>query len=120
MTYCKGSNKWLSDECWLDEVYEEFITWLKTLLVTPTITDLKHLFEDIKNIELSKIETKYSEETLFAINKFSNILVKKILKEPISSLKSSAINGGYSPAIIEAIRSMYQLDRIPASTESIE
>ena len=23
MTYCKGFNKWLSDECWLDEVYEE-------------------------------------------------------------------------------------------------
>ena len=23
MTYCKGFNKWLSDECWLDEVFEE-------------------------------------------------------------------------------------------------
>ena len=23
MTYCKGFNKWLSDECWLDEVLEE-------------------------------------------------------------------------------------------------
>ena len=23
MTYCKGFNKWLSDECWLDEAYEE-------------------------------------------------------------------------------------------------
>jgi len=104
----------------VDEVYDEFISWLKTLSVTPTIADLKHLFEDLKNIELSKVETRYNEETLSAIDKFSSSLVKRILKDPISSLKSHAINGDYSPVVVEAIRSMYQLDRISAPTESIE
>ena len=94
----------------VNEVYEEFVTWLKTLSVTPTIADLKHLFEDIKNIELSKIETRYDEDTLSAIDKFSSSLVKRILRDPISSLKSQATNGHYSPAVVDAIRSMYRLD----------
>tara|TARA_B110000467_G_C18331238_1_gene493365 strand:- start:2432 stop:3517 length:1086 start_codon:yes stop_codon:yes gene_type:complete len=94
----------------VNEVYDEFATWLKTLSVTPTIADLKHLFEDIKNIELSKIETRYDEDTLSAIDKFSSSLMRRILKDPISSLKSQATNGHYSPAVVDAIRSMYRLD----------
>jgi glutamyl-tRNA reductase len=94
----------------VNEVYDEFVTWLKTLSVTPTIADLKHLFEDIKNIELSKIETRYDEDTLSAIDKFSSSLVRRILKDPISILKSQATNGHYAPIVVDAIRSIYRLD----------
>ena len=96
----------------VNEVCDEFETWLKTLSVTPTIADLKHLFDDIKNIELSKIEARYDEDTLSAIDKFSSSLVRRILKDPISTLKSQASNGHYSPAVVDAIRSVYRLDKI--------
>ena len=101
----------------VNEVYDEFITWLKTLSVTPTIADLKHLFEDIKNIELSKIETRYDDDTLSAIDKFSSSLMRRILKEPISSLKSQATNGHYSPVVVDAIRSIYKLDEVVEPVE---
>ena len=94
----------------VNQVYEEFATWLKTLSVTPTISELKHLFDDIKNIELSKIETRYDENTLSAIDRFSSSLMRRILKDPISTLKSQATNGHYSPAMVDAIRSIYRLD----------
>ena len=67
---------------------------------------------DIKNIELSKIEARYDEDTLSAIDKFSSSLVRRILKDPISILKSQSINGHYSPAVVDAIRSIYRLDKI--------
>ena len=96
----------------IDEVCDEFMIWLKTLSVTPTISDLKRLFDDIKNVELSKIETRYDKDTLSAIDKFSSSLIKRILKDPISILKSQASNGHYSPVVVDAIRSIYQLDEI--------
>ena len=89
----------------------EFMIWLKTLSVTPTISDLKGLFEQIKNNELSKIESHYDNKTLAAIDLFSTSLMKKVLKDPISTLKTQASNGSYSPALVDAIRSIYRLDK---------
>jgi len=101
----------------INEVSDEFMTWLKTLSVTPTISDLKGLFEQIKNNELSKIESHYDNKTLAAIDLFSTSLMKKVLKDPISTLKTQAANGTYSPALVDAIRSIYQLDK---SLEPVE
>ena len=74
--------------------------------------DIKPVKLDIKNVELSKIETRYDKDTLSAIDKFSSSLIKRILKDPISILKSQASNGHYSPVVVDAIRSIYQLDEI--------
>jgi len=95
----------------INEVTNEFIKWIKHLSVTPTIADLKHLFEDIQDNELSKIKTKYDNETLDAINVFSKSLLRKILKDPISALKAQASNGHYTPSIVDTLRSIYQLDK---------
>ena len=32
-------------------------------------------------------------------------------KDPISTLKTQASNGSYSPALVDAIRSIYRLDK---------
>jgi glutamyl-tRNA reductase len=95
----------------INEVTNEFLKWIKHLSVTPTIADLKHLFEDIQDSELSKIKTKYDDETLDAINIFSKSLLRKILKDPISTLKTQASNGHYTPSMVDTLRSIYQLDK---------
>jgi len=95
----------------INEVSDQFIIWLKTLSVTPTISDLKDLFDDIKNNELSKIESDYDKIILTAIDTFSTSLIKKVLKAPITTLKAQASNGSYSPVLVDAIRSIYQLDK---------
>ena len=95
----------------IDKVSLDFLKWIKHLSVTPTIADLKHLFEDIQDMELSKIKTKYDDQTINAINVFSKSLLRKILKEPITALKSQASNGHYTPSIVDTIRSIYQLDK---------
>ena len=95
----------------INEVSDQFIIWLKTLSVTPTISDLKDLFDDIKNNELSKIESDYDKITLTAIDTFSTSLIKKVLKTPITTLKAQASNGSYSPVLVDAIRSIYRLDK---------
>ncbi len=94
----------------IDEIANEFLKWIKNLSVTPTIADLKHLFEDIQDSELSKIKSKYDDKTISAIDLFSKSLIRKILKDPIKALKSQASKGNYSPIIIDTVRSIYQLD----------
>lgn len=95
----------------INELSHDFLKWIKHLSVTPTIADLKHLFEDIQDSELSKIKTKYDDATLDAINVFSKSLLRKILKDPISALKAQASNGHYTPSMVDTLRSIYQLDK---------
>ena len=95
----------------INEQSNIFLKWIKHLSVTPTIADLKHLFEDIQDSELSKIKTKYDDATLDAINLFSKSLLRKILKDPISALKAQASNGHYTPSMVYTLRSVYQLDK---------
>ena len=44
--------------------------------------------------------------------------MKKILKKPISTLKIQTENDSYSPVFIDAIRSMYNLDKEIEHVES--
>ena len=101
----------------INETSNDFMIWLKTLSVTPTISDLKALFEQIKSNELSKIKSHYDNKTLTAIDLFSTSLMTKLLKEPIITLKTQASNGRYSPALVDAIRSIYHLDKTLEAAE---
>lgn len=95
----------------IEDTAYEFVKWIKELSVTPTIADLKHLFEDIQINELSKIKSKYDETTINAIDIFSKSLLRMILKNPINTLKAQASNGHYTSSMVDLIRSMYQLDK---------
>ena len=95
----------------IEDTSYEFVKWIKELSVTPTIADLKHLFEDIQINELSKIKSKYDETTINAIDIFSKSLLRMILKNPINTLKAQASNGHYTSSMVDLIRSMYQLDK---------
>ena len=96
----------------INELSNEFLKWIKHLSVIPTISDLKHLFEYIQGSELSKIKTKYDDATIDAIDIFSKSLLRKILKDPISTLKSQASNHYYTPSMVDTLRSIYQLDKL--------
>ena len=78
-------------------------------LTIPTIVGLKNFFENIQTNELIKLKNKYDNDTINAIDIFSKSLLKKILKNPITSLKSEGSDESSKLKIIEALKSIYPI-----------
>jgi len=93
----------------ISEIKDEFITWIKQLKVVPTISGLKHFFEELQINELSKLKNKYDHNTIKAIDIFSRSLLKKILKEPIQQLKSENFDEQSKSEMIDVLQKIYPL-----------
>ena len=93
----------------IDVISAEYSSWFKQLDVIPTIVGLKNFFENIQTNELIKLKNKYDNDTINAIDIFSKSLLKKILKNPITSLKSERSDESSKLKIIEALKSIYPI-----------
>ncbi len=93
----------------IEEIAIEYSIWFKQLDIIPIIVSLKHFFENIQTNEITKLKNKYDADTINAIDVFSKSLLKKILKNPISSLKSENSDHEYKMKIIEALKSIYPI-----------
>ncbi len=96
----------------ISEKLDEFQVWLKNRSVSPAIADLKHHFEDIRQAEFNNIQHRHDEETLEAIYRFSNRLIRRYLKQPIHTLKESANAKADSDALVQSLRQLYELDEL--------
>ena len=94
----------------IDEVFEKFTLWLRTLAVAPTIRELKHHFDEVKKAEIRRVQSSYSPETVVAIEEVSDRVIRKLLKRPISTLKALAESDNGVPEIVQILRSIYHLD----------
>ncbi|MBN4081483.1 hypothetical protein JYT44_03870, partial [Caldithrix abyssi] len=79
--------------------------------VSPAIADLKHHFEDIRQDEFNKIQHRHDDETLEAIYRFSNRLIRRYLKQPIHTLKTGANTDDNSDTLVQSLRQLYELDK---------
>ena len=93
----------------IDVISAEYSKWFKQLDVIPTIVGLKNFFENIQTNELIKLKNKYDNDTINAIDIFSKSLLKKLLKDPITSLKSEQSDDNSKLKIIEALKSIYPI-----------
>tara|TARA_B100001115_G_C15826680_1_gene411789 strand:- start:457 stop:1707 length:1251 start_codon:yes stop_codon:yes gene_type:complete len=93
----------------IEEMIIEYIHWLYELKVTPAISNLKHYYEEILDDEILKVENKYDSKTLETLEKFSNALIKKYLKGPISFLKSDTISENNKRKYINFLKSIYKI-----------
>lgn len=91
----------------------DFITWISTLEVVPTIAALRDRAETIRLLELEKALKRFkglNDEEISALNALTTGIVNKILHTPIVRAKEcSSKKDGY--LYIESLRHLFDLER---------
>jgi glutamyl-tRNA reductase len=97
----------------VDHYVEQWERWMQQRRVTPTISTLARYFEDVRQRELNRHEGEHggdmSESELSRLEAFSKGLVKKLLHDPITNLRSAVENNDLSPEELELVWSLYNL-----------
>jgi len=95
------------------EEVKEFDAWFQTREVVPTIVAITEKADSIKERELKKFLSKMKhlgEEDRREVEAFSSAVVKKMLHDPIASLKKEAVAGD-AGLYTAALRRLFRLDR---------
>jgi glutamyl-tRNA reductase len=91
---------------------QTFMTWLDSLDVVPTIVDLKDKTDRIREEEVAKTLAKMgevSERERESIEAMANSIIKKILHDPIVTLKKHS-EGDERSKVLEVARRLFNLD----------
>ena len=89
----------------LEEELERFLGWYGNLSVIPTVTDLKHRLEEIRDGELARLPPEERER----FRPIADSLVARLLHEPMRRLKSE-VDSTKKLDRVEAIRHLFDLD----------
>ncbi|MFA5802719.1 MAG: glutamyl-tRNA reductase [Thermoleophilia bacterium] len=105
------------------EEVDDYMRWLSSLDVVPTITALREKAEEIKEGELSRILTKFdtelSEKDINRIESMASGIVNKMLHGPTVELKRAASErGGY--LYVESIRRLFKLNGTKKSAHNVK
>ena len=97
----------------ITEEVDNFIHWLSSLEVVPTITSLREMAEEIKDGELKKMLAKFdgdlTEKDLNRIEALASGIINKLLHGPTVELKRAANErGGY--LYVESMRRLFKLN----------
>ncbi len=99
-----------------EEIVEEevlkFYHWYTSLDLVPTIVSLKEKFEEIRKRELSKALSSFAritEKERKSLEALTSAIVKKILHDPITFLKSPDLNTDTNE-YVDAVRKLFGLD----------
>ncbi len=98
-------------EAIIDEVLTEWDTWMQAMKVRPTIAQLAQFFESIRQQELGR-QKGLSEADEELLEQFSKSLVRKLLHNPITFLRSSVEEQNLTPEHIDLVWRLFELDRI--------
>jgi len=101
------------------EEIKQFVGWLSSLEVAPTIVELKKLTEQIRQEELKKALARFhdiSEHDEEHIKALTSVLMNRLLHEPIIRLKELAKHkNGY--AYVDSLRHLFGLDNVEETKE---
>lgn len=95
----------------IGENIEEFFTWKKEMMVSPTINKLKQSLEQIRQEELSRFLKSADEKEYAMVDKITKSMMQKILKVPVVQLRA-ACQRDQAEEMIEMISDLFNLDRI--------
>jgi len=97
----------------INKEVDKFLSWISSLEVVPTISDLRREAEEIRIVETEKVLAKMSHlspSDRDLINVLTNGIVNKVLHKPTVGLKESADKkDGY--IYIETLRCLFGLDK---------
>jgi glutamyl-tRNA reductase len=95
-------------EILIDREVDKFITWWRTFSVRPVITALMNKANRIRTSQLDKTLKKLpplNDEERYRLEKMTEAIVAKLLKDPISLLKENAGgNGDYASTVRQLFR----------------
>ncbi len=94
----------------IEESIEEFYSWKKEMMVSPTINKLKQTLEQIRREELSRYLKNADEKEYAVIDKITKSMMQKILKVPVVQLRA-ACQRDQAEEMIEFISDLFDLDR---------
>lgn len=94
----------------IQESIEGFEDWSKEVLVSPTIQKLKTALETIRKEEMSRFVKNLSADESEKIEKITQSIIQKILKQPVIQLKA-ACKRGEADSMIEAINELFDLEK---------
>jgi glutamyl-tRNA reductase len=99
-----------SVETILKESIEEFGTWQKEMVVSPTIQKLKQALEQIRQEEMSRYLKNADEKEYLLIDKVTKSMMQKILKVPVVQLRA-ACQRDEAAEMIELITDLFDLEK---------
>ncbi|MBM3945810.1 MAG: glutamyl-tRNA reductase [SAR202 cluster bacterium] len=94
-------------EAIVDEEVEKFREWWQSLDVVPTVASLRHLAEAIRKAEVARAVRRLPDlapEEHAVVEAMSRALVKKLLHEPIATLKEHS-----DPRHVQAVHELFRL-----------
>jgi len=96
----------------LEKELEALQEWHDSLQVAPTIKDLVGYIEEIRREEIEKSAKYFSGEQLEQLDVLTRSLVKKILHNPITSLRSAnGTHDGDAPYWADTVRKVFNLGK---------
>ena len=97
-------------EAIINESIDEFYSWKKEMMVSPTINKLKQTLEQIRLEELSRYLKNADEKEFAVIDKITKSMMQKILKVPVVQLRA-ACQRDQAEEMIEFISDLFDLDK---------
>jgi glutamyl-tRNA reductase len=94
----------------ISSAIEEFESWSKEMVVSPTIQKLKNALEQIRKEELSRFLKNAKPEEAEKLDEMSKSLMQKILKYPVLHLKA-ACKRGDAESLSEMLQQLFDLDQ---------
>jgi glutamyl-tRNA reductase len=99
-------------QVYINEAINNYYKWLKALNIAPIIVCLKRYFEQIKEEELKRLQTKLkinNQEDLLILNRALDDYTKKLLHKPLINIKIAALNEN-KYTLANAIKILFGLD----------
>jgi glutamyl-tRNA reductase len=94
----------------IDEAVESFEDWSKEVVISPTIQKLKNALELIRKEEMGRFVKNLSADESEKLDKITQNIIQKILKQPVIQLKA-ACKRGEADNMIEAITELFDLEK---------
>ncbi|TXD43714.1 glutamyl-tRNA reductase [Lujinxingia vulgaris] len=96
-------------EAIIEQMLDQWRAWQQSMAVTPTIASLARYFEDVCTQEIDRHNKRISEQERVMLEEFSRGLVKKLLHNPISYLRTSVANNTLRSEDLNLVLSLYNL-----------
>jgi glutamyl-tRNA reductase len=100
-----------SAEAIVDEEVARFAAWLQSREIVPTVVALRQRFEQIRQSELRRLDSKLANlppEARARVEEITHLLIEKLLVTPTEQLKSAG-DDGLAVAYAEALHRLFEL-----------
>jgi glutamyl-tRNA reductase len=94
----------------IGQIIDDFLIWMSTLSLSPTIEYLKSKLENMTSNKLESLKKTVTENEFLKLSEFGNFLKGKYLGLVIKNLKILSENGN-KPEYINLVNNLFELTR---------